>query len=226
MEQTGKPRIKVVKDGPYRVTGGVPISEKIIMPHGEGYVMQEGKELQQAEEYSLCRCGKSKNAPFCDGTHRAEHFDGTESASRQSYMQRARKLSGPDLDLYDDNRCAYARFCHREGGSVWSLTQRSNDPENKAEAIIAAQECPTGRLVAMEKNGTAHEIDCAPSIEVVQDSEENVSCGLFVKGGVELEAADGFLYERRMRYALCRCGRSRTKPMCDAMHVPAGWKDK
>jgi CDGSH-type Zn-finger protein len=226
LEQKGKARIKVMKDGPYRVTGGVPLSEQIITPHGEGYVMQEGEKLPQAETYYLCRCGKSKKAPFCDGAHTLIKFDGTENASRKSYMERARKLTGPDLDLYDDNRCAYARFCHRESGSAWSLTRSSDDPENKAEAIIAAKECPTGRLVAMEKNGTVHEIDCPPCIEVVQDPEEKVSCGLFVKGGVELEAEDGFIYEHSMRYALCRCGRSRSKPMCDAMHVPVGFKDK
>lgn len=224
MEQ-GKAKIRVIKDGPYHVTGGVALSEKIIRPRGEGYVLEEGRALPQAEQYLLCRCGKSKNAPFCDGIHKKDGFTATETASRLPYEQRARKFTGPGLDLYDDNRCAYARFCHREGGTAWSLTTRSSDPECKKEAIIAARECPTGRLVAAEKDGTRYEIDCEPCIEAVQDPEENVSCGLFVKGGVELIGEDGYIYERRMRYALCRCGRSRTKPLCDAMHVPVGWKD-
>lgn len=220
-----KARIKVIKDGPYHVTGSVPLSEKIIRPCGEGYVLEEGRELPQAEQYLLCRCGKSKNPPFCDGLHKKENFTSTETASRLPYAQRARKLAGPGLDLYDDNRCAYARFCHREGGTAWSLAMRSDDPEKKREAIIAARECPTGRLVAAEKDGTLHEIECKPCIEVAQDPEENVSCALFVKGGVELVGEDGYVYEPRMRYALCRCGRSRSKPLCDAMHVPTGWKD-
>lgn len=226
MEQSKKAKITVVKNGPYRVTGGIPLYEMIIVPRGGGYELDEGAPLPQAEAYSLCRCGKSKNAPFCDGTHRTEGFLSSETASRTPYLLRARKIEGPDLDLYDDNRCSYARFCHRKAGSAWSLTMASDDPEKKKEAILAAVECPTGRLVAAEKNGQAYELDCDPCIEVVQDPEEGVSCGLFVKGGVELEGEEGYVYESRMRYALCRCGRSRTKPLCDAMHVPIGWKDK
>lgn len=208
------------------MTGGVGISEKIIDPQGGGYVLKDGSPLPQAEEYNLCRCGKSKNAPFCDGSHVREGFLGDETASRLNYAARARKIDGPDLTLYDDNRCAYARFCHRDAGTAWTLTAKSADPQLKREAILASIECPTGRLVAAEKDGRNHEIDCVPCIEVAQDEEEGVSCGLFVKGGVELEAADGFVYEKQMRYALCRCGRSRNKPYCDAMHVPLGYRDK
>jgi len=33
----------------------------------------EGREfnLTGKEKFSLCRCGQSKNRPFCDGTHKA-----------------------------------------------------------------------------------------------------------------------------------------------------------
>ena len=30
-------KIKIVKDGPYLVTGGVPLTEKIIVPDGNAY---------------------------------------------------------------------------------------------------------------------------------------------------------------------------------------------
>ncbi|MRH91829.1 hypothetical protein GFY24_31080 [Nocardia sp. SYP-A9097] len=46
------PAIEVSKDGPYRVTGGVPL---------------EGDDTR--EHYSLCRCGQSRNKPFCSGMH-------------------------------------------------------------------------------------------------------------------------------------------------------------
>ena len=36
---------------------------------------------------------------------------------------------------------------------------------------------------------------------------------------------DGSTYELRNRYALCRCGASRNKPFCDAMHVSIGFSD-
>ena len=62
------PQIRIVKDGPYIVTGNVPLYEKIITPQGDkSYVYEDGQELPQSETYTLCRCGQSKNPPFCDG---------------------------------------------------------------------------------------------------------------------------------------------------------------
>jgi len=52
-----EPMITVTKDGPYAVTGGI---ELVDHPLGEG---------ASTECYTLCRCGESKNKPFCDGTH-------------------------------------------------------------------------------------------------------------------------------------------------------------
>ena len=34
------------------------------------------KELETKEVVALCRCGSSKNKPFCDGTHAKINFDG------------------------------------------------------------------------------------------------------------------------------------------------------
>jgi CDGSH-type Zn-finger protein len=51
------PAIRVSKDGPYHVTGGVELAGA---PWGEG--VSHG-------HYALCRCGASKNKPFCDGSH-------------------------------------------------------------------------------------------------------------------------------------------------------------
>jgi CDGSH-type Zn-finger protein len=42
---------------------------------------------------------------------------------------------------------------------------------------------------------------------------------LWVRGGIQVEGADGFLYQRRNRITLCRCGRSQNMPFCDASHA-------
>ncbi len=52
-----EPMILVSRNGPYFVTGGPEIEGE---PRGEG---------ASDEHYALCRCGGSKNKPFCDGTH-------------------------------------------------------------------------------------------------------------------------------------------------------------
>jgi CDGSH-type Zn-finger protein len=56
-DQAREPAILVSKNGPYRVTGAVELKGT---PWGQG---------ASREHYTLCRCGGSKNKPFCDGTH-------------------------------------------------------------------------------------------------------------------------------------------------------------
>ncbi len=219
-------KIKIIKNGPYLVSGNIPLSEKVIVSKGNSYEFEEGHILPQSETYALCRCGKSKNPPFCDGFHEKFNFNGTETASRADYAQRiVEKVEGPGLDLLDDGRCAYARFCHREKGDVWHLTDNSDDPEYKREAIKAACDCPSGRLVVVDKDGVVIEPEYNPSIEILQDPEEEVSGPIFVKGNIPVESSDGFAYETRNRITLCRCGKSRNKPFCDATHIPIGYLD-
>ena len=223
--QKNEPRIRIIKDGPYLVTGSVPLSEKIIVPKGNGYVYEEGDPLPQRAVYSLCRCGKTKTPPFCDGSHVASHFDGTETACKTDYHQRAARITGEGLDLLDDGRCAFARFCHRDSGDAWELAEDSSDAFTCAEAIIASNECPSGRLTAVEKDGTEHEPVYSPAIEILQDPEEHVSAGIFVKGGIPIESSDGSVYEIRNRIVLCRCGMSGNKPFCDSRHVSEDFRD-
>src|SRR5207253_9288847 len=48
---------------------------------------------------------------------------------------------------------------------------------------------------------------------------------LYVRGSVEVRAADGTLVARDVRVALCRCGASGNKPFCDNRHRVAGFVD-
>ena len=57
LDQDRPPMITVTRDGPYAVTGGIELVEQAM---GDG---------ASTEHYALCRCGGSKNKPFCDGTH-------------------------------------------------------------------------------------------------------------------------------------------------------------
>lgn len=223
-ERTGK--IKILKDGPYVVTGNIRITEKIITSQGKNYIYTAGRDLPQAKTYTLCRCGKSKNPPFCDGAHSDCDFHGDETASKAEFEDRAEWLIGADLDMRDDHRCAFARFCHRHDGTAWQLIHLSDDPKLKEEAIKAASECPAGRLVAVEKDGAVIEPEYEPEIVILQDPERGVSCGIFVKGGIPLQSADGSYYERRNRFVLCRCGESKDKPFCDATHVHINYQDE
>ncbi len=225
-DKNGKCKVKILPGGPYLVMGGVPLSEKRIVCKRRIYKMEPGRELPQSESYALCRCGKSKNAPFCDGSHQAAGFSGEETASREEYLNRAELIEGPGIDLLDDGRCALARFCHRKDSDAWELTECSDTQENRAEAILAASECPAGRLTARGKDGTLYEPDYEPSIEIIQDPDRSVSAGISIKGGIPIESADSTTYEVRNRVMLCRCGGSRNKPFCDASHIAIEYLDK
>jgi CDGSH-type Zn-finger protein len=216
-----KRKIKITKDGPYVVSGRIPLSEQIICinSNGDYHGWREGKKYPLQENYALCRCGHSKKKPFCDGTHAKIHFDGTETASREPYLKQASEMDGPALRLTDvQNLCASARFCHRAGG-VWKLTRESDDPEAKQTAIEEACDCPAGRLVAWEKDGKAIEPDFEPSIGLVEDPQAGVMGPIWVRGGIPIESADGTLYEIRNRVTLCSCGKSANKPFCDGSHL-------
>jgi CDGSH-type Zn-finger protein len=58
--------ISIEKNGPLRVRGGIELQDA---KWGQG---------ASQEHYTLCRCGASKNKPFCDGSHLKINFDDSQ----------------------------------------------------------------------------------------------------------------------------------------------------
>jgi len=224
-----KPKIKVNKNGNYLVTGNVPLDQQSIVPDAEGYSekWRQDKKYPNQENYILCRCGHSKNKPYCDSTHLKIKFDGTETADNKPYYCKAVKTDGPELFMTDEvDLCSSARFCDR-GEGAWTLTEKSDDPNKKKQAIEECCNCPSGRLVIHDKKtGKPIELKLKKSISVTEDPEAGVSGPLWVKGGIPVESAEGEEYKIRNRVTLCRCGKSKNKPFCDSTHVEIGFSDK
>jgi CDGSH-type Zn-finger protein len=212
-------RIKIVKNGPYAVSG-VPMKKEIIVPDKEGWPLKwKDGEKYPGKDHSLCRCGHSCTKPFCDSSHIRTKFDGTEVASRENYIDQAERVVGPKMDLTDArDLCAGAKFCDRLGGT-WKLTAESGNEESRKLAVEQACNCPSGRLVAWDKHGKEIEPKFEKSISITEFPGDGVSGPIWVKGKVEIESADGKLYEKRNRVTLCRCGKSQNKPFCDGSHV-------
>ena len=213
-------KIKVTKNGPYLVRGGIPLARQVIVSDkaGDPIAWRAGEPYPVGETYALCRCGQSRNLPFCDGRHAEIGFDGTETASRVPYLDQAEETEGPDLRLTDVRPlCASAGFCTRAGGT-WDLTERSGDPEAKRTAIEQAGNCPSGRLVAWDIEGQALEPQFEPSIGIVENPHTGAHGPIWVRGGLPIEGADGTVYEVRNRVTLCGCGKSGNKPFCDSCH--------
>lgn len=215
-------KITVSKDGPYLVSGSLPIAPQIIKVNtdGESTDWTAGESLSMSATYALCRCGQSKTKPFCDGAHKKIDFDGTETASHKTILEQAKIIDGPDMQLADaEHLCASARFCD-PNGQVWSQVKNSDDAEVRSHFIRQVGACPSGRLIAIDKaTGKSVEPELAQSIGVVQDPEEGCSGPLWVRGGVPVVGSDGQAYEVRNRMTLCRCGRSNNKPFCNGAHA-------
>lgn len=221
-------RVLISSDGPYLVYGGVPLIRVTIGTDAEGGSEQwiVGAALPTDEHYALCRCGKSGNKPFCDGTHKKVGFDGTETASREPYRAQASVIDGPAMRLTDaEALCAAGRFCD-PCGNVWTQVEKSDDPQVRATFIRQVGLCPSGRLVAWDRcTGQAVEPDLPVSIGVVDDPAEQCAGPLWLRGGIPLVAADGTAYEIRNRVTLCRCGQSENKPFCDGTHVNINFRE-
>jgi len=222
-------KIKITKNGPYLVSGKLPLKKEIIELDDEGNSVgwQDGEKYPQQETCGLCRCGESKTKPYCDGTHNNINFDGTETASRKKYIAQAEKISGSEIELTDvPELCAFVRFCHNKKGDVWDLTENSGNTESKKEAIRQACNCSSGRLVMWDKKtGHAIEPELESSLGLIEDPKTKTSGPICVKGGIPVESADGTTYEIRNRITLCRCGKSNNKPFCDTSHVSAEFND-
>lgn len=222
-------KIEVTENGPYVVSGGLPLAKQIIEANAEGVSMswREGDSYDGGQSYWLCRCGQSSSKPFCDSTHEVTAFDGTETASRAAYSEQAERFEGPGMVLTDaEALCAFARFCDADG-QVWNLMDHTDDPANQALVKRIAGNCPGGRLVAW--NGTplqAVEPAYEPSLGIVEDPQLGVSGPIWARGGIPVIGADGKQYEVRNRVALCRCGASSNKPFCDGTHASIRFSDE
>lgn len=221
-------KIKITKNGPYLVSGGISLGELIIKPGQDGLEYVEGRVFPEKDVYALCRCGKSSTMPFCDGIHKVINFDGELTASKELFSNQAERYYGEHLILEDaEELCAFARFCHSKRGDVWTLTEEAIDKKDKALAIKMACECPAGRLVMIDKKTyTEIEPTFEPSIMLLQDPLQKCSGPLWVRGGIIIEDDKGYIYETRNRVTLCRCGESNNKPFCDANHINYKFNDK
>jgi CDGSH-type Zn-finger protein/uncharacterized Fe-S cluster protein YjdI len=61
-QRNGPLSIVPVTDGPLRVMGNLEV------------VSGTGRTIDRLTQCSLCRCGQSKNKPYCDGSHKAAQF--------------------------------------------------------------------------------------------------------------------------------------------------------
>ena len=218
-------RIQVTPNGPYVVTGIAEITEQFIMPNdvGASWEYRNGRTFAtEGKAVSLCRCGRSRNKPFCDGSHAEEPiFQGQTRAPHEHITEGAKSYKGPNFTLIDKEMlCAFARFCDAFGG-VWRQVREGTETGD-ALAIREVQHCPSGRLMIID-NQTGRVIEEAgpQRVTVLEDPALGIGGPIYAKGGIRVIDEAGKACETRARQPWCRCGRSGNKPFCDGSHAAA-----
>ncbi len=212
MTSSEEPRIHVTEHGPYRVVGDVEIYDA------------EGNLRKSTGTWCLCRCGGSRNKPFCDVTHGLKNFDGTEAGDHSSIEDRRDTYPADGVTVYDDrSRCAHFGNCTSTLPSVFRHAEEPfvdahGAPPEQIPDVVRG--CPSGALAfALGDDPATVEEQLPAAVRPIVDGPYRI------QGDIPVIGADGRPYERRNRQTLCRCGQSNNKPFCDGSHWYAGFRD-
>lgn len=218
-------RIIVEKNGPYIVKGGVPLVRKrhVVSEYGEPLTWEKTGEVEAGKTYLLCRCGHSKNRPFCDDSHLQVNFDGTETAPTNTTLERQEIYpGGTRIVVKRDNAvCMESGFCGTRLTNIQQMMKDTGEPAVRAAIIGMIERCPSGSFTYSIEPGDADiEPDLPQQIALTTEitDDGHIEGPLWVTGNIVVERSDGQPFETRNRVTLCNCGESKLKPLCDGTH--------
>ena len=165
-----KPTIQCSKNGPYLVKG----LEKFTNSYDE--------QIPTRATIALCRCGASKNKPFCDGSHDRIGFSDAKREGRvPDRMERTKEKTSRSMTIVGSVRM---RDSARPVVRPWRMqTEPWIDADGAdVESIVnTIKKCPSGAL-SYARNGEEHrDQDRDPEIHISKDGP------YYVRGGVDLQ---------------------------------------
>lgn len=223
-EHTSTPRI-VVGEGPYHVYGNIPLVHKtqVVSEYGEPLTWKKDGVYKTGETYFLCRCGYSRDQPFCDRSHSGSDFDGTETADTHTFAERQIVDTGGEgiVVKKDDYLCMLSGFCANRHTNIDRMLASTAEPRIRAEIMAMIERCPSGAYAySLAEDEADIEPDLPVQIAVTTEitSDGPIEGPLWVTGNIPIERADGEPFETRNRVTICTCGHSSRKPLCDGTH--------
>ena len=203
------PKIKPLKNGPLQVK------------NLQKFRNSRREPITAKPTLTICRCGESKNKPFCDGTHARIGFTDEKSPDRVS--DKKESYTGKSITIHDNRGiCSHAGFCTDNLPGVFRMgTEPWIDPEGADIEDIKRiiRMCPSGALSYTENEKETNAFFDEAEIYIAKNGP------YYVRGGIEIEnvpLGDGASKEH---YTLCRCGKSGNKPRCDGTHWYGAFKD-
>lgn len=123
---------------------------------------------------------------------------------------------------WDKERCIHAAECVRGLPKVF-------DPDRKPwikpeltsidELTEVIERCPTGALhYELKKSNEAEQPPKQNVITIEKDGP------IYIHGEVVIQDMDDNVVLKDTRVAMCRCGKSKNKPLCDNSHISANFK--
>jgi glutamate synthase domain-containing protein 2/CDGSH-type Zn-finger protein len=204
-----KPTVELIKNGP------------LLVKNLETLIGIDSKLIETKPVFSLCRCGKSANRPFCDGTHKDIGFSDEKKDDR--VKDRRDNYVGKKITIHDNRGiCSHAGYCTDNLPSVWRKNKEpwiDPDGDDVEKIINTIKMCPSGAL-SYTVDGVEHRDQVrGPLIKIIPNGP------YAIQGGIELigvESLEGTSTEHR---TLCRCGHSKNKPFCDGSHWYTNFRD-
>ena len=182
--------------------------------------IQESAKIEVENMSHPCRCGKSKNKPFCDGSHvRAGFSDQTEIKKEVLHI-----YPGSDITInFNRSICAGAGECVRSLATVFKTEGSQNwifpDGDNNENIINTINACPSGALSYTIDGKTYIDTRIKPKMSILKN-------GPYAVEAIALEGMQSPTHFCASKYTLYRCGYSKNKPYCDYSHAEHDWDDE
>ena len=209
-----KVEIKLLSNGPLRLS--VDTKEKMI----ENILFDhKGKSIPIRKNSIICRCGKSKQQPFCDGVHKMCNFDSSNTLDKEIIQ----KYKGKQITIiFNRSICAGAGLCVRNFPKIYKNASENwifPDEESIEEVKKSIKTCPSGALSYELQNDNSREDYEGHKITIIKNGPMNIL------GKVTLYVDKWSTNANLEKYSLCRCGASQNKPFCDYMHASLNSKN-
>ncbi len=193
----------------------------LIAKNVKNFRLPDGAESEDKPIRALCRCGRSNNKPYCDGSHNDANFDSSPGDPQKH--DHVSKYEGADVTVYYHKLlCSHAAECGRLASNVFNTKsspwiQPENGTVEQISQVVSA--CPSGALRMSKPDSDPQTIS---NDEVSVTVEKN---GPYWVRNIPISTDYWAEGQSEKKYVLCRCGLSKNKPFCDGSHADESWKD-